>query len=501
MTKIHALAKTGLLGVVIITTSEFFSYFGLRVLLVRYMIEMLGMVPSDAYSLFGVYGGGMELVGLAAGWWGGRRWSLHGGIVAGMMAVMVGHGCLAYATRVPDLLVVALAWIMLGTGLIRSHCLLWLRSLYPSDHPAREWAYRLYYIGISLGALLASILCGTAEERLGWHAGFGMAALGMALGGLGYGVVYRRWRRVLKLMSDRPVLVHPLPRPCFWVRICRMGSMLLLTTSVLSLLLLYHRFLHLPLMGAFVMVTGWVGYRLFLASSERRMVWVMLQAMLLLGLFYSLEEQLGSTIPYFLAHGIDRQLGSSTVAVGVLLATGPLVMLSTGLIFAWKLLRERMGGSDRRFFYLTPWVGWMVLGLVYAGWYGMASLQELGVRVVWVYPVIAIMATALSELLVAPTLYHAINRLEPCVDHDRYSTALIFLSFGWAKLLAGLIGYWMAIDSTTTDRLGGYARGFGWMIVLALLVTLWVFVWCQQFWRVVREAQSKTCGISGAEKL
>src|SRR4029079_5783388 len=86
----------------------------------------------------------------------------------------------------------ALAAIALGNGLFLPSLPSQIDGLYAKDDPRRGSAYNFYYVGLSLGGLLAPLVCGTLGEVYGWHWGFGAAGIGM-LGGLALYVFGQRW--------------------------------------------------------------------------------------------------------------------------------------------------------------------------------------------------------------------------------------------------------------------------------------------------------------------
>jgi len=77
-----------------------------------------------------------------------------------------------------------LALIVLGTGHFKPTVSVMVGQLYPPGDPRRDGGFTIFYMGINLGAFLCAYVCGTLGERVGWHWGFGSAAVGM-LAGLG----------------------------------------------------------------------------------------------------------------------------------------------------------------------------------------------------------------------------------------------------------------------------------------------------------------------------
>jgi POT family proton-dependent oligopeptide transporter len=182
---------------------ERFSYYGMRALLVLYMVKYLFLpgrveqivgfaaLKSALEFLFGpldpqplaslIYGSYTALVyftpiigGLIADRWLGQRRT----VVIGAALMAAGHFMMAFE----PLLLPALALLILGNGAFKPNISTQVGTLYAPGDPRRDRAFSIFYVGINLGAFLAPLVCGTLGEEIGWHYGFGAAGVGMTLG-------------------------------------------------------------------------------------------------------------------------------------------------------------------------------------------------------------------------------------------------------------------------------------------------------------------------------
>jgi proton-dependent oligopeptide transporter, POT family len=186
---------------------ERFSYYGMRALLVLYMVKYL-LLPERADSVIGLatlrslYEGifgplenqpfSSHIYGLYTGlvyftpFFGGiladRYLGQHRTIVIGASLMAVGHFMMAFQ----PLFLFALIALILGNGCFKPNMSAQVGSLYRPGDPRRDRAYSIFYVGINLGAFLAPLVCGTLGEEVGWHYGFGAAGVGMTLGLLIY---------------------------------------------------------------------------------------------------------------------------------------------------------------------------------------------------------------------------------------------------------------------------------------------------------------------------
>ena len=160
---------------------ECFSYYGMRVLLVLFLVQVFGYTDAAAFGLYALYATLVELCGVAGGIAADRYLGLKRAITLGGWTIVAGHVCLSIP-GVEWTFYLGLGFIVVGTGLFRSNAAMLLGQYYEENDPRREAGYTLYYTGICAGAFLASVLCGVVGEIYGWHAGFGLAAIGMLAG-------------------------------------------------------------------------------------------------------------------------------------------------------------------------------------------------------------------------------------------------------------------------------------------------------------------------------
>lgn len=166
---------------------ERFSYYGMRGILVLFLSASvleggLGLSGGTAKALVGVYMASVYLVALPGGWIADRLLGSRRCVLVGGLIIMTGHVCLAVPAGAA-FVYAGLALIVVGTGLLKPNISTLVGHLYRGDEDARRDAgFSLFYMGINVGALLAPAIAGTLGQDVGWHFGFGAAAVGMALG-------------------------------------------------------------------------------------------------------------------------------------------------------------------------------------------------------------------------------------------------------------------------------------------------------------------------------
>ena len=164
---------------------ERFSYYGMRALLILYMVGStqqpgLGFGEKRAATIYGVYTMLVYLMGIPGGfvadrWLGHRRAVFIGGII-----IACGH----FSMAVPGLpfFFTGLGLIVIGTGLLKPNVSTIVGTLYSPEDKRRDAGFSIFYMGINLGAFLAPLITGYLGQRINWHIGFGAAGVGMTLG-------------------------------------------------------------------------------------------------------------------------------------------------------------------------------------------------------------------------------------------------------------------------------------------------------------------------------
>ena len=184
---------------------ERFSYYGMRALLVLYMVDYLIKRAQDgtvhvvgfsaiqhtleavfgplavqplASQIYGLYTAFVYLTPLFGGMLADRILGQRKTVVIGAVLMSIGHFLMA----VESMFLPALVFLILGNGCFKPNLTTQVGGLYPEGDPRLDRAYTIYYAGINLGAFLSSLVCGTLGQVYGWHYGFGAAGVGMVLG-------------------------------------------------------------------------------------------------------------------------------------------------------------------------------------------------------------------------------------------------------------------------------------------------------------------------------
>lgn len=161
---------------------ERFSYYGMRALLMLYMINYFRWEQKDASTVYKVYTSFVYVTPILGGYLADRYLGNKKAVIIGAILMAIGHFLMAFeATRI---FYSALIFLILGNGFFKPNMSTQVGRLYPANDGRRDGAYTIFYMGINLGAFLAPLVCGWLMENTvgGYHSGFTMAGIGMVLG-------------------------------------------------------------------------------------------------------------------------------------------------------------------------------------------------------------------------------------------------------------------------------------------------------------------------------
>jgi POT family proton-dependent oligopeptide transporter len=160
---------------------ERFSYYGMRALLVLYLISYLEWQPARASGVYKWYTSLVYLTPLLGGWLADKKLGLRLSITIGGVLMAIGHFLMAFEPL--PFFYSALGFLIMGNGFFKPNISTLVGKMYRPDDPRRDGAFTIFYMGINMGAFLAPLVCGQfLRKYYGFHAGFAAAGVGMVIG-------------------------------------------------------------------------------------------------------------------------------------------------------------------------------------------------------------------------------------------------------------------------------------------------------------------------------
>lgn len=166
---------------------ERFSYYGMRALLVLFLVSEAskggwGWTRPEALSLYGWYTGLVYLTPIVGGFIADKLTGYRKAVILGALIMTMGHASMAMEGISMNFFYAGLVLMMVGNGLFKPNISSMVGKLYPAISDKKDAAYTIFYMGINSGAFLGILMCGYVGEKIGWHWGFGLAGIFMFFG-------------------------------------------------------------------------------------------------------------------------------------------------------------------------------------------------------------------------------------------------------------------------------------------------------------------------------
>lgn len=432
----HPIGLTNLFGVEL---WERFSFYGMLTILGYYLYYSatdggLGMSKVTATGIVGAYGGLVYLSTVLGGWLADRVLGMERTVFYGGCVVMFGHIALAV---LPGLAGVAagLVLVALGSGALKANASSLLGTLYDKGDARADGGFTLFYLGINLGAFVGPLITGLLQTRVGFHYGFGAAAIGMALGLAQY--VYFR-RNLGEHGRDVP---NPLPRSAIGkTAAVLVGAVVVIVGAfVLGLVTLEN----LSQVTTGVIIAASIAYFAILltnrqvTSQERTRVRAFIPLFIANAVFWSLFQQIFTVLAVYSDERMNWSIFGWTAPSNWIGSIEPvwIILLSPLFAIVWTKLGNRAPTTPRKFGY-----GVIGMGLAFLCFLPFAGTEGRSVPVLAIVAILGVFAV--SELLLSPIGLSVTTKLAPDAFRAQMM-ALYFFSVGLGTSMSGVLaGYY-----------------------------------------------------------
>ena len=418
---------------------ERFSFYGMQGILAIYMYFAatdggLGIDEGTALGIVGAYGGSVYLFSILGALVSDRLLGPEKTLFGSAVMIMFGHIALALVPGVVGL-GLGLLLVGVGSGGLKSTAATLVGSLYTRDDPRRDAGFSIYYMGINIGGLIGPLVTGLAQQQWGFHLGFGLAAIGMAVGLVQY-VLTRK---------GLPESVHAVPDPLpraqrpLWALI-GLGVValvvLLSLTGVLNAGNLATVVAGLSVVGAVVIFAILLASKK-LDSDERSRVVSFIPLFIGTAAFFALFQQQFTVITLYSDTRLNREILGWEMPISWVQSFNPffIIVLAPVMAALWTKLGTRQPITPRKF-----GVGIMLMGSAFLLFLPMAAV--VSVPVLWI-AMIMLVATV-GELWLSPVGLSLATKLAPR-SYPVMMMALYNLSVALGTALSGaLAGFYSA---------------------------------------------------------
>ena len=375
---------------------ERFSYYGMRAILVLYLIsdfndknQGLGWSNKEAIMLYGWYTALVYIACIPGGIIGDRYITRINSVIYGGFLLCAGHFTLAFQNEL--FFFTGLILIILGVGLLKPNISTLVGNLYKINDLRRDQGFTIFYIGINVGAFLASIIVGYVGEVFGWHYGFSLAGFGMLLGQISFLIGKKNIIEVSKKTS---------------------------AISTFSFKMRKHK----------------------LSSIELDRVKLILISSLILVIFWASFEQAGGLLNIFAYEKTNRYISllNFEIPASWFQSINPLLIIVLGYSVSvfWINLKKR-GMLATSIFKISIGIIIMGLGFIFMIFASIESEIHGKSSTYWLF--LAYLFFTIGELCASPVILSYITKLSP----EKLTASIMgiyFATIGLGNKLAGLIG-------------------------------------------------------------
>ena len=346
-----------------------------------------------------------------------------------------------------NMLYLSLALLIAGVGFLKANISTIVGSLYGFGDARRDSGFTIFYMGINMGAFLASIFCGYLGIVHGWKYGFGLAGIGMLIGLL----VFLSCQSWLEGKAEPPSMEKLKEKVFLFINVEWMCYMVGFAIIAVSMFLVMNEELVGGILGpiGIVMMLGMIGYSMLqLQGDERSRMLAAIYFILAQIPFWALFEQAGSSLNLLTARLVDREIFGWSVPgpvfqslnAGYIFMFAPLV----AWLWIWLAKRDLNPSTPIKFALGVALAGLGFLALVG----GMKGSGEVGLTpVIFIFLIYWI--HTMGELMVSPVGLSAVTKLAPARIVGMTMGAW-FLYSGLSNFLAGIIA-----RTTGAETIGG----------------------------------------------
>ncbi|MDQ3633150.1 MAG: peptide MFS transporter [Acidobacteriota bacterium] len=393
---------------------ERFSYYGMRALLVLYMVAAvseggLGFETADATAIYGLYTASVYFLPLIGGWFadrfiGAKRATLIGGVI-----IAAGHFALAVPTL--TFFYLGLVLVAIGTGFLKSNISAMVGDLYDKDDERRDGGFTIFYMGINLGAFAAPLITG-ALAAYNWHWGFAAAGVGMVAGLIQYVIGGKK----LEGVGEPPVKTELDASAITPLYLAQVGGVIVASLALLAFLYSSYGFdfaiksslVPILVIGGLIVVI-FTGMQDKLSVNDWKRLGIIIILFLFAALFWAGFEQAGSSFNLFAEQLTERTVGTFEVPAAWFQSINAIMIVMLAPLFSimWVKWGKKQPNDVFKFglglFFLA--LGFVVMAYA-SGLTGAGKVSPM-----WL--VLVYLLHTIGELFLSPVGLSSMTKLAP----------------------------------------------------------------------------------------
>jgi POT family proton-dependent oligopeptide transporter len=448
---------------------ERFSYYGMRALLMLYMVKELIYSDDKATGIYSSYVALVYATPVLGGFLAERFLGARISIMLGATLMAIGH--LLMAVQHDFIFITALGFLIIGNGFFKPNISSLIGKLYHEGDTNRDSGFTIFYMGINSGAFLAPLTCGFVGETYGYHYGFGLAGIGMLVG-LGVFLFAQR-KGVLEDKGLPPQTELSIKRfGGFSINQLIIGGAFLSVAIFTTLL----KFPEVSEVILYAVCFGALAILLWVSMAEeviqRKKLWVILVLFVFTTLFWTFFELAGSAITLYTDRNVNREVSFlGEVPTSQFQSINPLFIILLAPLFSMLWERARKITIPQKFVLAMFQIGLGFFVLVWA----KESANEYGL-VSASFIVLMYLLHTTAEICLSPIGLSLVTKLSP-QRLVAFVMGIWLLSSTMAGLLGGIITRMTSSEGGASNRFLSAGAGFRYESLSSLVTYTEVFNW------------------------
>ncbi|WP_042477105.1 peptide MFS transporter [Bacillus ndiopicus] len=396
---------------------ERFSYYGMRAILIFYMYYELhegglGLDRVTANSIMAIYGSLVYMSGVIGGWLADRVWGTRKAVFYGGILIMLGHIVLSFPGALATLFI-SMFLIVIGTGLLKPNVSAVVGDMYAPNDARRDAGFSIFVMGINMGAFIAPLIVGAVSQKLNFHYGFAIAAIGMFFGLIMFWVTAKKNLGLAGSVPTNPMNATEKKKA---IRNFLLGIIVIvvlgviayntgyLTVKTFSLLITT---LGILLPTAFFIVM----YRSpKTTGDEKSRILAYIPLFIAAVMFWAIQEQGSTILATFADTRTDLTVGSFEISPAWFQSLNPLfvIILAPALAWLWMKWGDRGPSTPMKFVFALFFAGLSFFVMIFPS---VISGGEKLVSPWWL--VLSFFLVVVGEMLLSPVGLSATTKLAP----------------------------------------------------------------------------------------
>lgn len=418
---------------------ERFSFYGMKALLMAYMVTQLEFDEPHAYAILGSYAALVYTMPLFGGMMADRFLGYQKAVLYGGILMSTGHFVLALPQEWS--FYYGMAFIICGNGFFKPNISSLVGTLYKENDPRRDSGFSIFYMGINIGAALGGLICGYVGERINWHYGFGLAGIFMVVGL----VVFAFGRKSLGHRGLPPNILA-LKKPVLgFIKteyIIYAGTLLLV--PVIVAVFNSYGIMDFIMFGLGVLSVGYILYMAARLNHEAKFRLYAALAMIIFStLFWAFYEQNAGSLNLFAMRNVDMHVGGvelPALSVNNFLPPGWVIILSFFFAWLWTWLAKRNAEPSTPMKFALSFV---LMGIGFLVFYTACLNATDGHIALWAF-VAGYFFIICGELCISPIGLSMVTKLSPAKT-VALMMGIWFFASAIGEFLAGKIGALMSV--------------------------------------------------------